>query len=158
MINLDQLRQVGLSMDDLCGIAESIVPVSGGPGKKAYWGDQGFLSLAFVGNIRYYDFDHIQNVWHMPYNFCMWYFDHRQQRPDFDPAVIHYTGAPKPWACSYLNPVKRFQPETGLLPLSRLKFGQAEYYYLWHEYALMTDQLLDRPSCQYSAAPAARDT
>ena len=38
--------------------------------------------------------------------------------------------------------IERFQAGRKLRPLSELKLGQAEYYYLWHEYAIMTDNLL----------------
>ncbi|MCI8464374.1 MAG: hypothetical protein HFI63_00705 [Lachnospiraceae bacterium] len=147
MLNLEKLRESELALDDFCYLAEEVNKiVAGDTQKRAYWGDQGLFSAAFVGNIRYYDFEQVQNVWHMPYNFCLWYFDRMQERPNYDPAIIHFAGAPKPWTASYLLPVKRFQTKPASCSLKELKFGQAEYYYLWHEYALMTDQRLNRLS------------
>lgn len=145
MINLEKLRQSELALDDFLSLAEEIQKIAGdNANKTAYWGDQGLFSAAFVGNIRYYDFDRVQSIWHMPYNFCLWYFDHMQQKPDYDPAVIHFAGAPKPWTVTYPLPSKRFEAESASCSLKDLKFGQAEYYYLWHEYALMTDLALSR--------------
>ncbi len=145
MINLEKLRQNGLTLDEFCVLAEEVNRIVGGNGeKKAYWGDQGLFSAAFVGNVRYYDFDRFPDIWHMPYNFCLWYFDRMQKKPDYDPAIVHFAGAPKPWTVSYPFPAKRFLASPASRSLKELKFGQAEYYYLWHEYSLMTDQALSQ--------------
>lgn len=111
--------------------------------KNIFWGDQGLLSAAFVGDVWGYEFPEIRDLWHMPYNFCLWYYDRKNEKPDYIPAIIHYAGtAFKPWKGKYPIYLERFQKENDRLDLSALKLGQAEYYYLWHELALITEGIL----------------
>jgi hypothetical protein len=80
----------------------------------------------------------------MPYNFCLWYYDRVHEKPDYRPAILHFAGtAFKPWNATYPIFIERFQQRDLLHSLNELKMGQAEYYYLWHEYAIMTDNLLN---------------
>lgn len=78
----------------------------------------------------------------MPYNFCMWYYDGNNTKPDYDPAVIHFAGNHKPWKINYPIFLERFQRKSDLHSISDLKIGQAEWYYLWHEYAMIVDKQL----------------
>ena len=112
---------------------------------KTFFGDQGLFSLIFCGKLRYFAFDRDnkgQNIWYMPYNFCLWYFDSHLQPPPYEPHILHFAGSPKPWSLRYLNIIPRFQKNTELLDWTALKPGQAVYYYIWHEYALAADKLL----------------
>lgn len=116
--------------------------------EKTFFGDQGLLSAIFCGKLRYFAFDSDDkggNIWYMPYNFCLWYFDKHREPPSYEPHIFHFANVPKPWTLKYLNEIPRFQKNAeSLLDWSALKPGQAVYYYIWHEYALMADKLLTR--------------
>lgn len=59
--------------------------------------------------------------------------------------MIHFAGTFfKPWNGSYPIFLSRFQKKDKLRSLGELRLGQAEYYYLWHEYAILTDGILNR--------------
>ncbi len=111
--------------------------------EPAYWGDQGFLSTVFLGNIKYYGYPEIKDYWYMPYNFCLWYYNNRTEKPDYNIGIIHFAGAAKPWYISYPTLLKRFQSGE-LCGMDSLEHGQADYYMLWYEIALKTEHLLDR--------------
>lgn len=143
MMNLEKMRQENINLNDFRLLAEKIHEIQNDFGSNSYFGDQGLLSAAFVGNIKYYDFERIQDIWHMPYNHLIWYFGQKSQKPNYTPIIVHFTGvAFKPWQGKYPICVKRFQENDKLFSLSQLKLGQAEYYYLWHEYAIMTERIL----------------
>jgi len=144
VMNLEQMRKDGLSVNDYLYLVQTLRSVLGEESEKIYWGDQGLLSAAFVGDIKYYGYPEIADLWYMPYNFCVWYYDRVNVKPGYAPAVLHFAGAFKPWKGNYPIMVSRFQPEEGLHELSELKIGQAEHYYLWHEYAVITDFILQR--------------
>lgn len=104
LINLDKLRQNGFTLYDYEYLAQKLAEILGEENKKIYWGDQGLLSAAFVGDIRYYGFPEIRNIWYMPYNFCVWYFDRMQEKPEYGQSVVHFAGTPyKPWGGSIPN-------------------------------------------------------
>lgn len=142
VMNLDKMRKDGLSIDDYLYVRNVLVDSFGEENHKIYWGDQGLLSIAFVGDINIYRYNEIRNIWYMPYNFCMWYYDRMNQKPDYEPAVIHYAGNAKPWQIEYPVYLERFQKNVELHKTSELKLGQGEWYYLWHEYAMITDNML----------------
>ena len=142
VMNLDKMRKDGLSIDDYLYVRNVLADSFGEDNHKIYWGDQGLLSIAFVGDINIYRYNEIRNIWYMPYNFCMWYYDRMNQKPDYEPAVIHYAGGIKPWIIEYPIYLERFQKNIELRKTSELKLGQGEWYYLWHEYAMITDNML----------------
>lgn len=145
MMNLDKMRKDERSLADYQYLVEMLKKLFPDKSKNIYWGDQGLLSAAFVGDVRYYGFPQIRNLWYMPYNFCLWYYDRMNVQPDYSPAIIHFAGtAFKPWNGIYPVFIKRFQKLGTLHSLRELKIGQAEYFYLWYEYAIMTDAILDR--------------
>ncbi len=111
--------------------------------EPVYWGDQGFLSTVFLGNIKYYGYPERKDYWYMPYNFCLWYYNDRTQKPDYDISILHFAGAEKPWHISYPTLLERFQPGE-LRGMDSLRQGQEDYYMLWYETALKTEHLLDR--------------
>jgi len=80
----------------------------------------------------------------MPYNFCLWYYDKMNEKPDYTPAIIHFAGtAFKPWNGTYPVFLERFQKKEQLHSMDELKLGQAGYFYLWHEYAILTNTILE---------------
>ena len=145
IINLNKMREQNYSIDDYLKCAEILYKLSNKDKKtKIYLGDQGFMSFNFVGAIKYLDYPEIINLWHMPYNFCLWYFDKMKKKPNYKISILHYAGVPfKPWVGIYPVFLERFQDENKMRNLNELKLGQAEYYYLWHEYAILADMRLD---------------
>ena len=140
VINLEKARMVGLTIEDYWEFAKALCSLTGKE-TKVYWGDQGFLSALFVGDIHFFRYPEIKNLWYMPYNFCLWYFDRMIQKVDYKPCILHYAGGSfKPWYGAYPIFCERFQERGKLHDLNELKLGQAEYYYLWHEYAILAEQ------------------
>lgn len=111
--------------------------------EQAYWGDQGFLSTVFVGKIKYYAYPEIRDYWYMPYNFCLWYYDSRTEKPGYDISIIHFAGAVKPWKVSYPTYLRRFQSEE-LLGMENLKKCQVPYYLVWYDIAQKTEVLIEQ--------------
>ena len=143
MMNLEKIRKDRRSLIDYQYLSEKLQEIFGENNNYIYWGDQGLLSAAFVGDICYYGFPQIRNLWYMPYNFCIWYFDRMKEKPNYCPAILHFAGiAFKPWEASYPIFIDRFQKSKQLHSMNELKIGQAEYFYLWHEYAILTDNIL----------------
>ncbi len=146
VINLDHMRNLAYSADDYIGFAEAlskaIIMKNGG----AYWGDQGLLSAMFAGNIRAFGYPEVKNILYMPNNLCMWYFDITNSKPWYAPSIIHFAGAEKPWRMKYPISLKMIadKQDNESINMDTLKLGQAEYYYIWHETAIKTQQLLDR--------------
>lgn len=141
IMNLNKLRDAQLTIDDWLDFSQMLCELSGKQDTShIYWGDQGFMSAAFVGDIKIYNYPQIKNLWHMPYNFCLWYYDRMNVSPAYSPAIVHFAGAQKPWNMRYLITLNRFS--SGDVSFNTLKIGQAEWYYLWHEFAICTDDIL----------------
>lgn len=144
VMNLDRMRSDNCSIQDYIRLAGQLKEISSTP-NRAYLGDQGLLSAAYTGDLKYFGYPEIANLWYMPYNFCMWYFDRMTEMPPYRPAIIHYAGAElafKPWRGKYPIFLERFQDKDDLNDLNLLKLGQAEYFYQWHEYAMRTEETL----------------
>lgn len=143
MINLDKLRKAGLTTNDYIALVNELRRLLGDDVEKIYYGDQGLIGVAFVGDICYSEYPEEKNIWHMPYNYCLWYYDRMSERPAYEPKILHFAGtAFKPW--EYIYPI-----DLSVIPLidkghslKELKLGQVEYFYLWHEYALMVERLI----------------
>jgi lipopolysaccharide biosynthesis glycosyltransferase len=143
VMNLEKMRKDGLTLADYQYLAEKLHEAVGK--EPVYWGDQGLLSAAFVGDVCYYGYPEIRNAYYMPYNFCLWFYDRYNARPDFPTAVVHFAGtAIKPWNGRYPVFLKRFQKSDQLHSLEEVKMAQVEYFYIWHEYAILTDGILER--------------
>lgn len=143
-MNLDKMRKDGITLADYQYLSESLRKILG-KDNNIYGGDQGLLSAAFVGDVRYYGFPHIRNIWYRPYNFCLWYYNGMSEVPDYDPVILHFVGtAFKPWNGLYPVPVKRFQKQEQLHSMNELKSCQIGYFYIWHEYAILADMILKR--------------
>lgn len=107
----------------------------------AYWGDHGFLSAFFLGKIRYYGYPNIINVLYMPFNFCLWYYDITEEMPWYNPAIIHFAGAPKPWTVKYPSKLNMLMQHNASFKISDLKLGQREYYSFWYQYAAKCEMI-----------------
>lgn len=145
VINLDRMRQDGFTMNDYEYLCQVLQKMCGENTERIYLGDQGLLSVAFAGNLRYYAYPRVKSANYMPYNFCLWHFGRMKEKPEYQPAVIHFAGTEfKPWEGSYPVFLERFQQQGKLRSLHGLKLGQAEYFYMWHEYAMLADRMLTR--------------
>jgi lipopolysaccharide biosynthesis glycosyltransferase len=146
VLNLEKIRADGRTLADYQFLANTLAETLGKDRTDIYYGDQGLLSAAFVGDIQYYFFTDVQNVYYMPYNFCLWFYDNYQAIPPYNTSIINFAGVPfKPWQGKYPLHIARFQPsDENLISLRTLKDNQAGYYYLWHEYAIITDRLLEK--------------
>lgn len=146
VLNLKKMREAGLDISYYYLLTEQLRNIK--PKTEAeeslYFGDQGLLSVAFIGNMKYYGYPQIQELWYCPYNFCLGYYDHFDQKPAYLPAVIHFAGVPfKPWRVNYPVFPSRFNM-TGGTPreLIELKPIQVEYYLLWLKYLFLMDHAL----------------
>ena len=143
VLNLKKLRKDGYGLGDYLFLSERLAEVLGSD-DKIYWGDQGLLSAAFVGDIKFFGYPKIADMWYMPYNFCMWYFNRFDEKPSYATPVIHYAGgAYKPWQVQYQTMVSAFQ-NGDLQSMDGLKLGQREYYQMWYEYAKKANELLEK--------------
>lgn len=151
MINLKKMREAGISLSYYYDISNNLRRCVKPSGKKQtvgegdfYFGDQGLLSVAFAGHLKYYGYPEIKDVWYNPYNFCLGYYDYFDRKPDYQPAVLHFAGVPfKPWKANYPVFPNRFRQSGGIArELSELKPLQLEYYFQWLEYLFLTDKVL----------------
>lgn len=144
VMNLDKMRRDNCRLDDYILLAKQLAQISSSE-NRAFLGDQGLLSAAYVGDLKYFGYPEGVDLWYMPFNFCMWYFDRMKEKPYYQPRIIHYAGANlafKPWNGKYPIFLEHFQDGKLLMDLNKLELGQAEYFYLWHEYAIRTEQTL----------------
>ena len=84
------------------------------------------LSAAFVGDIKYFGYPEIKNLWYQPYNFCIWFFDRAAEicngNPWYVPRILHFAGGIKPWNLTTENE-------------NELKAGQWPFYKIYSLYA-----------------------
>lgn len=146
VINLKKMRETGLDISYYYGLTDQLRSMKPETAQddSVYFGDQGLLSAAFIGNMKYYGYPQIRKLWYCPYNFCLGYYDHFDYKPDYEPAILHFAGVPfKPWRASYPVFPNRFKTTGGnLRELSELRPMQLEYYFLWLEYLFLTDKSL----------------
>lgn len=145
MINLKKMRESGINLSFYCRLTEQLRGRMGNKEESSvYFGDQGLLSAALIGRLKYYGYPQIDDVWYNPYNFCVGYYAYFDEKPHYEPAVIHFAGVPfKPWKANYPIFPQRFGRSGGeLRELSELKPMQLEYYFLWLEYLFLMDKVL----------------
>ncbi len=145
VINLNHMRNLGYTVDDYIGFAEALSKAVSTDNGGAYWGNQGLLSAMFVGSLQGYNYPDVKNILYMPNNFCMWFFDFTNDKPWYSPNIIHFAGSEKPWRMKYPISLKMIgdKQNNESISMDSLKIGQAEYYYIWHETAIKTQNLLD---------------
>lgn len=142
ILNLAKMRKEQRTLEDYFYLSEVLREIKG-DNERTYCGDQGLLSAAFAGDVRYYGFPQIRNIWYRPYNFCLWYYDKMIELPDYTPAILHFVGtAFKPWCGLYPVSIPRFRAKEPLHSMTELKNGQEGYFFIWHEYAILTDRIL----------------
>jgi len=62
-----------------------------------YYGDQGLLASAFVGDVRMFGYPDVKDILYMPYNFRTSYWGITKNELTYEPVVIHYAVSAKPW-------------------------------------------------------------
>ena len=158
VINLEKLRNENYTIDNYLLCAEMMYDIKdhipkdyfkdqkhlGHWGDQVYWGDQGFLSLMFVGDIKYFAYPKMKNTMYMPYNFGIWYFN-RSDILQYNISIIHYTGdgEKKPWYMKFPIFLSRFQNKDKLYPLDNVNSNLIDCYKIWYGYALMANLRLD---------------
>jgi len=125
VLNIDKLRKKIHSLDEYIIFKNSLEQMY--PSKNPiYYGDQGLLSIAFVGDIKYFGYPQTRNLWFQPYNFCLWFFDRAKEicggNPWYTPSVVHFAGAIKPWKLTEQN-------------INELKPGQWPFYKIYEMYS-----------------------
>jgi lipopolysaccharide biosynthesis glycosyltransferase len=125
IMNLKKLRNENSSIADFIAMKNALVEIY--PNKDdVYFGDQGLLGVAFAGDIKYFGYSEIKNLWYQPYNFCIWFFDRATEicggNPWYIPKILHFAGGIKPWSLTSENE-------------KELKPGQWPYYKMYQLYA-----------------------
>lgn len=143
VMNLHKMREDGRGLADYQYLSEVLRKAVGSDKSNVYWGDQGLLTAAFLGDLKYYGFPQIRDGSYMPYNFCLWYYNNNEKEPAYEPMILHFAGTKfKPWEAVYPVLPERFQKRGSRHSLKELKPGQAEYYIRWQEYAVRVDAML----------------
>jgi lipopolysaccharide biosynthesis glycosyltransferase len=125
VLNTDKLRKANIPIDDYIRLKAALEKMY--PDRKTiYFGDQGLLSVAFAGDIKYFRYPEAKNLWFQPYNFCVWFFDRATEicggNPWYIPCIIHFAGGIKPWKLTEEN-------------INELKPGQWPFYKIYEMYS-----------------------
>jgi hypothetical protein len=108
-----------------------------------YYGDQGFMSAAFAGDIKYFGYPETFDLNRAPYNFGVWLME-GGKAPDYTPAVLHLTGPVylKPWQARFsageIGKYRFGEKNVPFEALFRLNARQAGLYETWWRYCAMT--------------------
>ncbi len=142
LINIDKLRSEGRSMEDYLEVVQLCEELRGKDETQIYFGDQGFLSFCFVGDIKYWGYPENPNLITTKYNFTMGWYRLFEGEPPFKPSVVHFVGGVKPWRIIYAKQLRRIicEPDRNK---QDLLLGQEQWYCLWHEYAMAVEKILE---------------
>lgn len=145
MMNLKKMREDDLTLSDFHAFTDWLRKKERISEEEViYFGDQGLLSAAFIGKLKYYGYPQIYDVFYNPYNFCIGCYDYIDKKPGYQPAILHFAGVPfKPWKARYPVFPERFRRSSDdLRELTELKPLQVEYYFQWLDYLFLTDKVL----------------
>jgi lipopolysaccharide biosynthesis glycosyltransferase len=138
ILNLEIMREINLCAKDFIGIKDGLAKLLGTT-ENLYWGDQGLISMAFLGKILMPTLPYTHNVYFMPYNFCVWFYD-RFDYLWYEPFVIHFAaGRGKPWKSTFKpDEIKKIieNAESGNPP-EALRYSK-DFYDLYFRYAKLT--------------------
>jgi lipopolysaccharide biosynthesis glycosyltransferase len=138
VMNLSLMRESELTLDNFIKVKDNLALILGKT-ENLYWGDQGLIGMSFLGDIRFPTEDYIHNVYFMPYNFCLWYFE-KLEYLWYEPFVIHFAaGKGKPWKSLFSEEELRRiidNAENGEPPA--IKRFKEDFYDLYFRYAKLT--------------------
>jgi lipopolysaccharide biosynthesis glycosyltransferase len=127
VINVEKFRLNKLAVSDFIALKDELAKLYPNT-NDIYFCDQGLLSAFFAGDIKWFDYPRVKNLWYQPYNFCMWFFDRAKEicggNPWYVPRIVHFAGAVKPW---------KFKDENA----KELKPGQYPFYKIYELYENM---------------------
>lgn len=139
MINVKKFRETQLDEEDYLRMADYFCSLEGTE-DRIYFGDQGFMSGCFLGDIKYWHYPQEENLLCTAYNFMMGWYNYINYVP-YKPAIIHFVGGVKPWVLKYPYELPLFKDKERTFNYKNLRTGQGEWYYLWYQYALCADDL-----------------
>lgn len=141
MMNIAKMRQSGLVIDDFVAFTDMLLPLQK-VNERIYFGDQGFMSACFLGDIKYWEYPERDVLICSEYNFMMGWYVNFNCLPNFKPAVVHFIGNVKPWFVEFPYDSTRFAACEKKIKLDDLFPGQAEWYLKWLQYACCVNELL----------------
>ena len=96
VMNLEKFRSEGYTEDDYKYLHQ-VLNEHSKMGESVYFGDQGFLAAAFVGDVKFYGYPEHKDPSYMPYNFRSIYWSLFSKELTYTPVVLHYALMSKPW-------------------------------------------------------------
>jgi lipopolysaccharide biosynthesis glycosyltransferase len=100
VINVEKFRRGGYTEDDYKYL-HKVLKESVKPGETPFFGDQGFLAAAFVGDIKFFNYPKYKDPSYMPYNFRSSYWGLFKHKPTYKPVILHYALISKPWVVRF---------------------------------------------------------
>ena len=96
VIDVEKFRNEGYTENDYLYLQRALKE-NAKPGEIAYFGDQGFLAAAFVGDVKIFGYPENKDPSYMPYNFRSSFWQWYKRELDYTPVVLHYAIISKPW-------------------------------------------------------------
>ena len=104
IMDVEKYRKEGYTIDDYLYL-DDVLKKNAEPGRLPYFGDQGFLAAAFVGDVKFFGYPKHKDPSYMPYNFRSSYWGLFQGEPTYVPIVLHYALVSKPWVVRFSDEV-----------------------------------------------------
>lgn len=148
VINVEKLRN-----DDSYTVSDyiylsALLSKNAKPGEMAYFGDQGFLAAAFVGDVKFFGYPQHKDISYMPYNFRTSYWGMFKGEPTYQPVVLHYAIISKPWVVRFSDEFiseiiddPNFVAKHLIAPIPPIAYMTAQhlrYCEVWWKYAIKT--------------------
>ena len=139
-MNLAAMRETGFKLTDYVYLAEALSAATG-KAEEVYFGDQGLLSAAYIGNMKIYGSKEKKDVWYMPNDLCTPYFFEFGGEPDYEFNIIHFSTSQKPWKIQIPKGFD-YSRDGGILNVSSGMSAFLKYVCLWWEkYNLVTEKM-----------------
>jgi lipopolysaccharide biosynthesis glycosyltransferase len=147
VINVEKFRNEGYSEDDY-RFLHSMLKQHAKPGQCSFFGDQGFLAAAFVGDVKFFGYPEHKDPAYMPYNFRSSYWGLFKNEPDYTPVILHYAIMSKPWIVRFDEEVieqsisnPQFISKQLVVPIPPIAYMTHQHLHLgetWWKYARET--------------------
>jgi len=147
VIDVNKFRNDGYTTDDYIYLC-SILKEHNTSDPWAFFGDQGLLSSAFAGDIKFFGYPQNKENTYMPYNFVSSFWRDFKTEPDFTPVVLHYAIRAKPWTVRFSDEVINttisnpdFLANNLIAPIPTVALISPEHFRLaevWWDYAKET--------------------